>query len=199
MNSQPRKARRSLAWAAVAAALAVGACDRLPDDSAAPRPKTPGAMRLTSPTFRDGQRLPAKYTGDGADLSPPLEWSDPPEGTKSFALVCDDLDAPRGAWNHWVLWNVPSDRRALAGGVPKIGEPPGLGGTHQGNNSWPRLGWGGPTPPPGTGVHRYVFTLYALDRALDLAPGADKAALVRKMEGHVLAKASLTGTYSRTR
>ncbi len=196
MNAQPRKARRSLAWVLVAAALAVGACDRRPDDSAAPRPETPGAMRLTSPAFRNGERLPVKYTGDGENLSPPLEWSDPPEGTKSFALVCDDLNAPRGMWNHWVLWNLPPDRRALAEGVPKVGEPPGLSGARQGNNSWPRLGWGGPTPPPGTGVHRYIFTLCALDVALDPAPGAAKAALLARMEGHVLACATLIGTYS---
>ena len=199
MNAQPRKAWRSLAWVPVAAALAVGACDRLPDGPAAPHPETPGAMHLTSPAFRDGQRLPVKYTGDGENLSPPVEWSDPPEGTKSFALVCDDLDAPRGTWNHWLLWNLPPDGRKVPEGIAKEHAPATLGGGVQGRNSWPRLGYGGPTPPPGTGAHRYVFTLYALDRALDLAPGADKTALVRKMEGHVLAKASLTGTYSRTR
>ena len=193
MATKRRRTFRLAAWGlALAVGLAVGGCDRQP-------PETPGAMRLTSPAFRDGERMPAKYTGDGEDLSPPLEWTDPPEGTRTLALICDDLDAPRGTWNHWLLWNLPPDWRKVPEGIAKEHAPKTLGGGVQGRNSWPRLGYGGPTPPPGTGTHRYVFTLYALDRALDLAPGADKAALVARMEGHVLAKASLTGTYSHTR
>jgi len=202
MNARPGAVWRPVAWGmALGAVLAAAGCDRraaAPGPAAAPAPRaeTPAAMHLTSPAFLDGERLTAKYTGDGADLSPPLAWTDPPAGTKALALVCDDLDAPRGTWNHWVLWNLPPDRRTLAEGVPKVGEPPGLGGARQGSNSWPRLGWGGPTPPPGTGVHRYVFTLYALDRPLDLEAGATRSALVAALEGRILARAAITGTYS---
>jgi Raf kinase inhibitor-like YbhB/YbcL family protein len=150
-------------------------------------------FELTSAAFAAGEPIPPKYTCDGDDVSPPLEWSEPPAGTQSFALICDDPDAPVGTWVHWVLFNLPAGARALPEAVPADADLPD--GSRHGNNSWPRLGYGGPCPPSGT--HRYFFKLYALDTALDLAAGASKKELLGAMEGHVLAQAELMGTYSR--
>jgi len=155
------------------------------------------AWTLKSPAFADGSRIPVKHTGEGDDRSPPLEWTDPPEGTKAFALICDDPDAPRGTWDHWLLWNLPGALRQLPEGVPATEALPDLGGAVQGSNSWPKIGYGGPMPPPGHGTHHYHFVLYALDAALDLEPGAAKAALQEAMKGCVLAESRLMGTYSR--
>ena len=154
-------------------------------------------MKLTSPAFANGARIPVRHTGEGEDRSPPLEWTDPPEGTKAFALICDDPDAPRGTWDHWILWNIPADRAKLPEGVARTETLPDLGGARQGRNSWPKTGYNGPMPPPGHGTHHYHFVLYALDTVLDLKPGADKKALLAAMDKHILGKAKLTGTYSR--
>ncbi len=150
-------------------------------------------FELTSAVFARGEGIPSKYTCDGEDISPPLLWSDPPEGSQSFALICDDPDAPVGTWVHWVLYDLPAETRDLA---EAVGPEADLaeGGRH-GNNSWGRLGYGGPCPPGGT--HRYFFKLYALNAALDLAAGTSKEAVLQAMEGHVLAEASLMGTYGR--
>jgi Raf kinase inhibitor-like YbhB/YbcL family protein len=150
-------------------------------------------MKLSSSAFDEGDSIPSQYTCDGRDISPPLEWSEAPDGTKSFALVCDDPDAPRGIWVHWVLYDVPASASALPEAVPPVPEMAGLG--LQGKNDFRKIGWGGPCPPSGT--HRYVFTLSALDRASGLAPGATKAELEKSIRGHVLATTTLTGTYSR--
>jgi len=155
------------------------------------------AFALTSPAFKPDDRIPAKYTGEGADVSPPLEWSDPPEGAKSFALICDDPDAPMGTWDHWLLWNLAGDLRKLPENVAKTETVAALGGARQGKNSWPKIGYNGPMPPKGHGTHHYHFDLYALDTALDLKTGADKKALLAAMKGHILGKATLMGTYSR--
>jgi len=152
---------------------------------------------LTSPAFKNGERIPKEHSGEGKDTSPPLEWTDPPDGTQRFALVCDDPDAPAGTWDHWLIWNLPADTRKLPEGVPATETVADLGGARQGNNSWPKIGYGGPMPPPGHGVHHYHFRLYALDSDLDLAAGADKEALEEAMEGHLLGTAELTGLYSR--
>jgi len=152
---------------------------------------------LTSPAFKNTERIPAPYTGEGADMSPPLEWGDPPDATKSFALICDDPDAPVGTWDHWVLWNLPGEQRQLPENVAKVDTLPDLGGARQGKNSWPKIGYNGPMPPKGHGTHHYNFVLYALDAPLDLKAGADKKALLAAMKGHVLGQARLTGTYSR--
>ena len=152
---------------------------------------------LTSPAFKEGERIPVKYTGEGADLSPPLEWAEAPAAAKSFALICDDPDAPRGTWDHWIIWNIPGDRRKLPEGVARTETLPELGAARQGKNSWPRIGYNGPMPPPGHGTHHYHFVLYALESALDLKPGADKKALLAAMKSHILAQAKLVGTYSR--
>lgn len=150
-------------------------------------------IRLTSTAFTEGGTIPKKYTCDGADVSPPLEWDNVPEGTKSFALICDDPDAPMGTWVHWVLFNLPADARSLPEAVPPDKELPS--GARQGTNDFRKIGYGGPCPPGGT--HRYYFKLYALDTTLDLPAGCTKAQLLRAMEGHVLAEGQLMGKYSR--
>ncbi len=148
---------------------------------------------LVSAAFSSGGNIPVMYTCDGDDISPPLRWGEAPEGTVSYALICEDPDAPAGNWVHWVVYNIPSVTTSLpedAGG----GEPP-AGGILQGTNSWGRTGYGGPCPPSGT--HRYFFRLYALDSMLELEAGADAAALREAMDGHVLAEAELMGRYPR--
>jgi len=151
------------------------------------------AFELTSTAFGQGEPIPRRYTCDGEDISPPLQWSDPPQGTQSFALIADDPDAPMGTWVHWVLYNIPAQARSLPEAVSSDAELPD--GSRHGQNSWRRLGYGGPCPPSGT--HRYFFKLYALDAQLDLAAGTNKKQLLRAMEGHILAQAELMGTYTR--
>jgi Raf kinase inhibitor-like YbhB/YbcL family protein len=137
-----------------------------------------------------------RHTSDGADVSPALAWTAPPKGTQSFALIVEDPDAPdprapRRTWVHWVLYELPGDARALPEGVTRASLPPG---TMEGKNDWHELGWRGPSPPIGT--HRYFFRLYALDTSFeDLGGGASKRDLENAMTGHILATASLMGTY----
>ena len=151
------------------------------------------SFSLTSPAFEEGQAIPAKYTCDGEDISPALAWNEPPSGTRSFALIMDDPDAPAGTWVHWVAYNIPADVRGLPEAVP-IAESLSDGGLH-GKNTSRDLGYGGPCPPSGT--HRYYFKLYALDIMLDNEAGLDKNELLSLMEGHILAQCQLMGTYSR--
>src|SRR6266540_1402431 len=127
------------------------------------------AFSLTSTAFTDGAAIPVKYTCDGADVSPPLAWSGAPAGTKSFALICDDPDAPRGTWVHWVLFNLPAQEKELAEGTPTSARLPNS--ARQGKNDFGNIGYGGPAPPKGK-PHRYFFKLYALDQTLDLPEGA---------------------------
>ncbi|MFQ5794883.1 MAG: YbhB/YbcL family Raf kinase inhibitor-like protein [Candidatus Bipolaricaulia bacterium] len=152
-------------------------------------------FELTSTAFAPGEPIPRKYTCDGEDISPPLQWSDPPQDTQSFALIADDPDAPRGTWVHWVLYNLPAEARGLPEAVPSDADLPD--GSRHGQNSWRRLSYGGPCPPGGT--HRYFFKLYALDTALDLdlATGASKKQLLQAIEGHILAETEVMGVYSR--
>lgn len=151
-------------------------------------------LHLSSPAFQEGERIPQEFTGDGTDHSPPLEWSDAPEGTKSFALVVDDPDAPKKVWVHWLLYNLPPDARKLEDHFPK--KPSLPDGTRQGRNDFGEIGYGGPAPPPGK-PHRYFFQMYALDSHVDLPPGASKEDLLRSIEGHILDQADLQGVYSR--
>lgn len=151
-------------------------------------------IQLTSAAFNEGDTIPRQYTADGKDVSPPLRWTDPPAGTKSFALICDDPDAPRGTWVHWVLFNLPADRRTLDEAVPT--QPELADGVRQGKNDFRKIGYGGPAPPAGK-PHRYFFHLYALDTVLDLAAGATKDQLVAAMKGHTLAGGDLMGRYGR--
>lgn len=150
-------------------------------------------MKLWSTSFDEGAAIPIQYTCDASDFSPALEWADAPEGTKGYALVCDDPDAPAGTWTHWVVYGIPGVAFMLAAKMPRMAEHPS--GLKQGLNSWGRLGYNGPCPPGGT--HRYIFTLYALDTDLDLAPEAEREELERAIEGHVLATAQTMGTYTR--
>ncbi len=151
-------------------------------------------MEIHSKAFSPMGEIPKVYTCDGKDISPPLEWSGAPEGTRSFALICDDPDAPVGTWVHWVLYNLPATTTMLPEAVPASRTIEN--GACQGTNDFGRIGYGGPCPPPGK-LHRYFFKLYALDTQIDLPPGSTKAELVRAMEGHILAETELIGTYGR--
>jgi hypothetical protein len=147
-------------------------------------------MEVTSAAFKGGQAIPRKHTGEGEDVSPPLAWAGAPEGTKEFALVCDDPDAPRPKpWVHWVVYRIPSGTTSLAEGAS--------GGALKGMTDFGRTGYGGPMPPPGHGVHHYHFKVYALDSPVALGPGATKEDLLSAVEGHVLAEGELVGTYER--
>ena len=150
-------------------------------------------MKLTSPAFTEGGMIPAQYTCNGADISPPLAWEEVPEVAKSLALIVDDPDAPVGTWVHWVLYNLPASTRELKENITKTKILPD--GAMQGTNDFRKIGYNGPCPPGGT--HRYFFKLYALDEMVDLNPGARKKDLVDAMKGHILAECQLMGKFSR--
>jgi Raf kinase inhibitor-like YbhB/YbcL family protein len=176
-------------------AVSVALAFALATVSAAPLPRmTKGHMQITSTAFKQGEPIPAPYTCDGDDTSPPLKWTHAPPGTKSFALIADDPDAPVGTWVHWVIYNLPPDTAELAAGIVKM--PTLDNGASQGMNDFHRPGYGGPCPPPGK-AHRYYFKLYALDAVLDLKPGATKKDLLKAMERHVVGEGQLMGTYQR--
>ena len=153
-------------------------------------------LKVTSSAFEFGQAIPARYTCEGGDSSPPLQWNGVPTDAKSLALICDDPDAPAGTWVHWVLFDLPGTTAELNEKVPTSETLPN--GAKQGVNDFKRIGYGGPCPPPGK-LHRYYFKLYALDTKLALKPHATKAELLRAMEGHLLAESELMGTYRRRR
>ncbi len=152
------------------------------------------AFTLSTTAFAEGGSIPARYTCDGANLSPALSWKDVPAGTQSLALIADDPDAPVGTWTHWLLWNLPPQASFLPEAAPPAASLDN--GARQGTNDFRRLGYGGPCPPPGK-PHRYFFKLYALDTRLDLKPGAPRSALEQAMKGHILAQAAWMGTYER--
>lgn len=164
-------------------------------------------MQLTSTAFDNGAAIPAKFTGASEDVSPPLAWSKAAESTKSFALICDDPDAPsranprpEGPWVHWVIYNIPADMAELPAAVARQAEPPQPVGARQGKNDFgsDNVGYRGPMPPTGSGPHRYFFRIYALDRQLDLDPkDADKKSLLAAIQGHILAEGELMGTFER--
>jgi Raf kinase inhibitor-like YbhB/YbcL family protein len=161
-----------------------------PSESASPSPTIVEApMNLTSAAFANGEPIPAKYSCKGDDISPALAWTEPPAGTQSFALIMDDPDAPAATWDHWVLFNIPAETRALAENI-QIAAPIIVG-----RNSWGRNKYGGPCPPSGT--HRYFFKLYALDTTLTIPANSYKDAVLAAMEGHILAQAELMGTFSK--
>jgi Raf kinase inhibitor-like YbhB/YbcL family protein len=150
------------------------------------------AFTLTSPAFADGAAIPTRHTCDGENRSPLLTWSQGPEGTRSWALVVDDPDAPAGTFTHWVLYDIPVDVRELSENVPEA--TPGVSG----RNSFQKTGYGGPCPPPRDAAHRYRFVLHALDtESLGLPRGAAREDVEARIHGHVLATAQLVGTYRR--
>lgn len=151
-------------------------------------------LEIKSDAFKQGEKIPVKYTCDGADISPGLTWSKPPDGTKELVLICDDPDAPVGTWDHWVVYGLPPDTAGLPEGIAKKGtiESGGI----QGKNSWGKIGYGGPCPPKGP-AHRYFFKLYAVDKKLDLKPGANKKEVLKSVDGHILAQGKLMGKYGR--
>ena len=153
------------------------------------------AMDITviSAAFKEGEMIPKKYTCDGENVSPPLEWSGIPKGTKTLALIVDDPDAPRGTWVHWVLFNIPVNANGLSENI--LPRSTLKNGARHGINDSRTLGYDGPCPPGGT--HRYYFKLYALGVGLSLESGATKAQLLKAMEGHVLGEGQLMGTYKR--
>jgi Raf kinase inhibitor-like YbhB/YbcL family protein len=152
-------------------------------------------LQLSSTAFQMGQAIPAKYTCDGANVSPPLAWSGAPPGTKSFALICEDPDAPKGAFTHRVIYGIPASEKQIAEGVSAGESLPA--GAKQGINDFKRAGYGGPCPPPGK-PHRYFFKLYALDTDLDLKARPSKKDLLKAMDKHVVGEGELTGTYARS-
>jgi Raf kinase inhibitor-like YbhB/YbcL family protein len=145
-------------------------------------------LELTSTAFADGASIPTKYTGDGANLSPPLAWAFVPEGTRSLALIVHDPDAPSGDFVHWLAWDIDPEPGGLDGGAPAPTE---------GANGRGETGYMGPSPPPGHGPHRYFHELHALDTDLDLQRGASREELEQALDGHVIAKTQLVGTYER--
>jgi len=145
-------------------------------------------VNLSSTAFESGDAIPLRHTCEGDDVSPPLVWSDVPEGTRAFALVVDDPDAPGGTFTHWLAWGIDPGANGLREGEPA---------PHEGRNGFGTDGYEGPAPPPRHGAHRYVFRLHALDRELDAPDGADRAEIDRALEGHVLDVAELVGTFER--
>jgi Raf kinase inhibitor-like YbhB/YbcL family protein len=172
--------------------LALLGCAKAPPPATIQKENQMG-FKLTSTAFKEGQPIPREHTCDGVNVSPPLEWSGAPPAAKTFAIICDDPDAPSGTWVHWVLYNLPADRIGLVENVPTTEKIPGDG--LQGTNDFQKIGYGGPCPPSGT--HHYFFKLYALDAQLSLPAGATKAEVLKAMEGHIVAQTQLMGTYRR--
>ncbi len=176
-----------------------------PDEGMAP-PRSPnpagameeGTMRIESRSFGDGAAIPARFTCTGEDVSPALAVEDVPEGARTLALIVDDPDAPRGTFVQWLIWNIPADRAEIPEAVPPDGAASTLGGgTTQGKNGTQKVGYSGPCPPPGRGVHTYRFQLFAVDSELDLPSGASRQQLEDALEDHVLAQALLQGRFGR--
>lgn len=153
------------------------------------------AFRISSRAFKDGEFIPPHYTGDGEDVSPPLDWHDAPVGTQSFVLFCEDPDAPSGLFIHWVLFNIPPNVTLFPEAFPSLNSLPN--GTKQGINSFGQIGYGGPAPPKGS-PHRYYFKIYALNVVLDLEAGASRAQVEKIMQRRIVGEAQWMGKYQRS-
>jgi Raf kinase inhibitor-like YbhB/YbcL family protein len=152
------------------------------------------SLTISSSSFSNGGAIPKKFTCDAEDVSPELSWSGAPAGTRSFALLADDPDAPVGNWNHWTMWNIPAESQGLREGTSKGAQLPD--GTQQGLNDFGKVGYNGPCPPPGK-PHRYYFKLFALDQKLTLKEKSGKRELEAAMKGHIVAQAEWMGRYGR--
>lgn len=146
-------------------------------------------MKIFSSAFGNFEDIPIKYTGDDQDVSPPLRWQDIPAGTRSLALICDDPDAPHGTWDHWIIYNIPPTISVLAEGIKPLPQD-----IQSCVNSWGKKDYRGPKPP--SGMHRYFFKLYALDTVFQLPEEATKIDLIKGMNSHILAEATLVGHYA---
>ena len=187
MNHRPPGRRRALALT-LAAALATLAGPTQAGDK--PQPQ----LVVNSGFIRDGGAVPKKYTADGDDVSPPLRWDDPPAATKSFAITCEDPDAPGGTWFHWIIYNLPPSTRRVKEAVAKTPTVPD--DIRQGTNDFGKLGYNGPSPPKGK-PHHYHYKVFALDKMLELKPGCKKGAFYAALKGHILARGQLVATYGR--
>jgi Raf kinase inhibitor-like YbhB/YbcL family protein len=156
--------------------------------------KAPMEIKISSPAFQEGKAIPKSNTCEGEDVSPALRWEGVPDSAKSLALICEDPDAPRGTWIHWVIWGIPAIEHSLPDRVPRSAKLPS--GASQGLNDFKEIGYRGPCPPPG-GPHRYFFRLFVLDSMPSPPERATAADLRRSMEGHILAEGALMGTYKR--
>lgn len=163
-------------------------------ESKQPTQEVKMALNISSSAFEEGSRIPSKYSCQGEDVSPPLRWGEPPSGTQSFVLIMDDPDAPGGIFTHWVLFNLPSATQQLQEAIPSTAQL--SDGSLQGENDFSKIGYGGPCPPSGR-PHQYRFTVYGLDRMLDLKAGASKKQVLEAMEGHILGQGQLTGSFQR--
>jgi Raf kinase inhibitor-like YbhB/YbcL family protein len=152
------------------------------------------SITLRSRAFQAGKRIPDRYTCEAENISPPLEWGPIPEGTESFVLVCDDPDAPRGVFSHWILYDIPKHTTEMPSAIAKQ-ERPDTMGTH-GRNDFGSTYYQGPCPPPGS-THRYYYRLYAIDTVLHMPPGASRSQILKAIDGHILDQAELMGKYSR--
>jgi hypothetical protein len=160
--------------------------------------KAAAELMIDSDAFENLSAIPSKYSADEQGISPPIRWSTIPEGAKSLALVVEDPDAPTpNPFVHWLLYNIPADIRGLPEDVRHEEIAAAARGAMQGKNSGLKIGWTGMAPPKGDSPHHYHFQLFALDRMLDLAPGAGRTALFDAMAGHVVARGDLIGTYQR--
>ena len=151
-------------------------------------------FKISTTSFPVDGTIPKKYTCDGPDQSPAISWNGAPQGTKAFALIADDPDAPVGTWTHWLIWNIPASTSQFSEGLPKDAQLPD--GSRQGQNDFRKIGYNGPCPPPGK-PHRYYFKLFALDNDLDVKPGTNRKDLEAAMKNHVLAQTELMGRYGR--
>lgn len=153
-------------------------------------------MEIKSNSFKNGERIPKKYTCEGEDISPELHWGGVPQDTKSLVIIVNDPDAPVGTFNHWVIYDIPVSISSLPEGLEK--KPELQNGIKQGRNDFGKIGWGGPCPPKGHGTHRYFFIIKALSvEKLGLPAGATVSQVLKAVEGKVLAEAQMYGTYSR--
>ena len=200
--------RAMMTGVAIAGVLAVCSCDRNRSDAPGEATTRKGqstmsetqtkTIAIRSSAFGQGQAIPKQYSGEGQNLSPPLRWSPLPAGTGQLAMIVDDPDAPRAEpFVHWVIYNIPATVQSLPEGVSTSPQPPEAAPARQGKNSAGTIGYMGPMPPRGHGVHHYHFRLYALDRNLDLESGLLKEQVLAAIQGHILAEGELVGTYER--
>jgi Raf kinase inhibitor-like YbhB/YbcL family protein len=181
-------------WFSFVVALGFVVASSLLAEGVIMQPLDPGKqMQLTSSAFKNMQPIPRDYTCDGKNISPPLSWKGAPAGTRSFALIVDDPDAPGGSWTHWIVFDLPADISDLSGDAKSQFTS---GGVKEGSNDFKHVGYGGPCPPAGK-AHRYLFKLYALDAMLGLKSGASKKEVEAALAKHILGQGQLIGMYQR--